>query len=166
MTLSIIVLVLVTAQRLGELVVARVNTARLLARGGIETGAAHYPLIVILHVAWLAGLWWFAWDRPVSPAWLAAYLGLQGLRAWVLLTLGSRWTTRIISIPGEALVRKGPYRFISHPNYAVVVGEIAVLPMMFGLPVFALAFSALNAVILTIRIRAETAALAEVAAPP
>lgn len=166
MTLSVIVLILVTAQRLGELVVARGNTARLLARGGIETGAAHYPLIVILHGAWLAGLWWFAWDRPASPAWLAAYLGLQGLRAWILLSIGSRWTTRIISIPGEALVRKGPYRFISHPNYAVVVGEIAVLPMVFGLPAYALAFSALNAVILTIRIRAETAALAETAAPP
>jgi methyltransferase len=165
-TLSIVVLILVTAQRLGELVVARRNTARLLARGGVETGAAHYPLIVVLHGAWLAGLWWFAWDRPVSPAWLGAYLGLQALRVWVLLSIGARWTTRIITVPGETLVRKGPYRFLSHPNYAVVVGEIAVLPMVFGLPVYALVFSALNAVVLTIRIRAENASLAAISAPP
>ena len=165
MTLSIIVLILVTAQRLGELIIARRNTAGLLARGGVETGAAHYPLIVILHGAWLAGLWWLGWDRPVSPVWLIAYLALQGLRAWVLLTIGSRWTTRIISVPGETLVRKGPYRFISHPNYAVVVGEIAVLPLVFGLPLYALVFSALNAAVLTIRIRAENAALAATAAP-
>ena len=144
---------------------ARRNTARLLSCGGVETGAAHYPLIVILHGTWLAGLWWFGWHRAVSPPWLCAYLVLQGLRVWVLLTIGSRWTTRIISVPGETLVRKGPYRFISHPNYAVVVGEIAVLPMVFGLPVYALVFSALNAAVLSIRIRAENAALAATAAP-
>jgi methyltransferase len=166
MILPIVVLTLVTAQRLGELVIARRNTARLLARGGVETGAAHYPLIVVLHGAWLAGLWWLGWNRPVSPAWLAVYLGLQGLRVWVLLTIGARWTTRIISVPGETLVRKGPYRLFPHPNYAVVVGEIAVLPMVFGLPVYALVFSVLNALVLTIRIRAENAAIAATAAPP
>jgi methyltransferase len=159
MILSIVILALVTAQRLGELVLARRNTARLLARGGVERAAAHYPLIVVLHAAWLGGLWLLAWDRPANLAWLGAYLVLQGLRAWVLATLGGRWTTRIIVVPGETLVRKGPYRFLSHPNYAVVVGEIAVLPLVFDLPVYAAVFTVLNALVLWVRIRAEAAAL-------
>ena len=165
MTGAILVLALVTAQRLGELVVARRNTARLLAAGGVEHGAGHYPLIVGLHAAWLAGLWLLAWDRTIQPGWLAAYLVLQGLRAWVLVTLGRRWTTRIITVPGEAPVRRGPYRFAPHPNYLVVAGEIAVLPLVFGLWAYALAFSALNAAVLAIRIRAESAAWREPAGP-
>lgn len=159
MTLAIVILLLVTAQRLGELVIARRNTARLRTMGGVESGAAHYPLIVGLHAAWLGGLWVLAWDRPVSLPWLAAYIVLEGLRIWVLASIGRRWTTRIITVPGEAHVRKGPYRLFPHPNYAVVVGEIAVLPLVFGLPVFALVFSGLNAGVLWIRIRAENAAL-------
>jgi methyltransferase len=159
MILSIAILGLVTAQRLGELVLARRNTRALLAKGGVERGAEHYPLIVALHAAWLGGLWMLAWDRPANLAWLAVYLGLQGLRAWVLLSLGSRWTTRIIVVPGETLVRKGPYRLIPHPNYVVVAAEIAVLPLVFGLTAYAIAFSALNAAVLWLRIRAENAAL-------
>jgi methyltransferase len=159
MMLSILVLALVTAQRLGELVIARRNTARLLAKGAVERGAAHYPLIVILHAAWLAGLWLLAWNRPVIWLWLAVYVVLQGLRIWVLATLGARWTTRILVVPGETLVRKGPYRLLSHPNYAVVVGEIAVLPLVFGLVGYAIAFSVLNGLVLWVRIRAESAAL-------
>jgi methyltransferase len=135
------------------------NTARLIARGGVEHGAAHYPVIVALHAAWLGGLWWLAWDNPVQPLWLAAYLALQALRAWVLLSLGARWTTRIIVMPGETLVRRGPYRLLPHPNYLVVVGEIAVLPLVFGLPAHALAFSILDAAVLAVRIRAEGRAL-------
>jgi methyltransferase len=158
---SVLILSLVTAQRLGELVVARRNTRRLLALGGIERGAEHYPLMVGLHAAWLAGLWILAWDRPANLAWAAAYGGLEALRAWVLVSIGRRWTTRIIVVPGETLVRKGPYRFIPHPNYAVVVGEIAVLPLVFGLTAYALAFSMLNALLLWLRIRAESAALTE-----
>jgi methyltransferase len=161
MILSVLILGLVTAQRLGELVVARRNTRRLLALGGIERGAEHYPLMVGLHAAWLAGLWILAWDRPANLAWAAAYGGLEVLRAWVLVSIGRRWTTRIIVVPGETLVRKGPYRFIPHPNYAVVVGEIAVLPLVFGLTAYALAFSVLNALLLWLRIRAESAALTE-----
>ena len=159
MMLPMVILGLVTAQRLGELVVARRNTARLMAAGGVETGGAHYPLIVALHAAWLGGLWWLAWDRPVALSWLAAYMVLEGLRVWVLASIGRRWTTRIITVPGETLVRRGPYRLISHPNYAVVVAEIAVLPMVFGLPLYALGFSLINAGVLWIRIRAENAAL-------
>ena len=166
MILSVLILGLVTAQRLGELVVARRNTERLLAKGGIERGAEHYPLMVGLHAAWLAGLWILAWDRPPNLAWLAVYAVLEGLRIWVLVTLGPRWTTRIIVVPGETLVRKGPYRYISHPNYAVVVGEIVVLPLVFGLTAYAVVFFLLNASLLWLRIRAEVAALAERGSQP
>lgn len=159
MILSVVILGLVTLQRLGELVVARRNTRRLLERGGVEHGAAHYPLIVALHAAWLLGLWALSWDRPANLAWLAVYLGFEALRAWVLVSIGSRWTTRIIAVPGETLIRRGPYRFVSHPNYLVVAGEIAVLPLVFGLPAYAAAFSLANAAVLWIRIRSENAAL-------
>ena len=160
MTLSIIILALVTLQRLGELVLAQRNTGRLLARGAVEVGARHYPLIVGLHGAWLAGLWALGWDQPVSLAWLALFIVLQLLRVWVIATLGERWTTRIVVLPGASLVRRGPYRFLDHPNYAVVVAEIAVLPLAFGLSTFSIVFSILNAAVLWIRIRAESRALA------
>jgi len=161
MILSIAVLALVTLERGAELVWARRNTRRLLARGARESGARHYPLIVGLHAAWLAGLWLLAGDRPVSIPWLAVFAALQAGRLWVLATLGERWTTRIIVLPGEALVRRGPYRLIPHPNYAVVAGEILVLPLAFGLVAFGLVFTVLNAAVLWIRIRAEETALSE-----
>jgi methyltransferase len=160
MTLPILLLAFVTLQRLGELVLARRNTRRLLAQGAVETGADHYPMIVGLHFAWLAGLWVLAWDRPVDLGWLVVFAVLQLLRVWVIATLGARWTTRIITLPGEPLIRRGPYRFLSHPNYVVVAGEIAVLPLAFDMPAYALVFSLLNASVLWVRIRAENAALA------
>ncbi len=160
MILSILVLGLVTLQRLGELVLARRNTARLMARGAVEIGARHYPLIVALHAAWLIGLWLLAWDRPIQWVWLVLFIVLQGLRVWVIATLGDRWTTRIISLPGAPLVRRGPYRFVSHPNYLVVCAEIAVLPLAFGLTLFAVVFFILNCLVLTVRLRAENASLA------
>ena len=159
MTLAVVILAAVTLQRLAELALARRNTRRLIAEGAYEIGAAHYPLIVAMHAAWLAALWVLAWDRPVSLPWLGVFLGLQLLRVWVIATLGRRWTTRILILPGAPLVRRGPYRFLSHPNYAVVVGEIAVLPLAFGLAWLALLFSALNAMILWVRIRTEGRAL-------
>jgi methyltransferase len=140
---------------------ARRNTAALLARGAVEIAPGHYPLIVALHTAWLTALWIYGAVQPVSPLWLAVFLGLQAARVWVLTTLGARWTTRIIVIPGEHLVAKGPYRFVDHPNYLVVVGEIAVLPLCLGLPWVALLFSALNAAVLTVRIQAENAGLTQ-----
>lgn len=158
-TLAVAVLLFVTAQRLGELVLARRNTAWLKAQGAVEHAPGHYPLIVLTHAAWLVGLWWLAWDNPVNLGWLTVFAALQLLRVWVLATLGRRWTTRIIVTPGAPLVRRGPFRFLSHPNYTVVAGEIAVLPLAFGLPGFALLFSVLNAAVLFIRIRAENAAL-------
>ena len=159
MSLSVAVLAFVTLQRLGELVLARRNTARLMARGAVEVSPGHYPAIVVLHAAWLGGLWWFAWDRPANLALLAVFAGLQAMRLWVLATLGERWTTRIIVLPGAPLVTTGPYRFLSHPNYAVVAAEIAVLPAVFGLYAYAVAFSILNAAVLALRIRAENGAL-------
>ena len=159
MTLAILVLAAVTLQRLGELALARRNTRRLMAQGAYEVGAAHYPLIVALHAAWLAALWVFGWDRAVSLPWLAAFVVLQLLRVWVIASLGGRWTTRIIILPGAPLVRRGPYRVFSHPNYVVVIAEIAVLPLAFGLPAVAIVFSILNGLVLWVRIRAEAHAL-------
>lgn len=161
-TLAVAVLSLVTVQRLSELIIARRNTTRLLAMGGVETGAAHYPVMVSLHAAWLAGLWFFAVSQPVSLSLLALYGVAQLFRLWILLSLGSRWTTRIITIPGETLVARGPYRFMRHPNYALVATEIPLLPMVFGLWVYALVFAVLNAAMLAWRIRSENAALENV----
>jgi methyltransferase len=160
MTLSIAVLMFVTLQRLAELVIAQRNTSALMARGAYEVAADHYGLVVAVHTAWLAGLWWLAPSLAPDLAWLALFGVLQLGRVWVLMTLGERWTTRIIILPGAPLVTSGPYRFMSHPNYAVVVGEIAVLPLAFGLWQYAAIFTALNAAVLYIRIRAENAALA------
>lgn len=166
MTIAVLVLALVTLQRLGELVLAARNTRRLLARGAVEHGRRHYPFIVLLHAAWLGGLWLLAWDRPVSWPWLALFVVLQAGRAWVIATLGARWTTRVIVLPGEPPVARGPYRFLSHPNYLVVAAEIAVLPLALGLPAYALAFSALNAAMMAVRIPCEARALSRAAAPP
>jgi len=159
MTVAVIILALVTLQRLGELVLARSNTRRLLARGAVESGAEHYRFIVALHAAWLIGLWLLVWDRPVNLPLLLLFVLLQAGRVWVIATLGRRWATRIITLPGETLVRKGPFRFVSHPNYIVVAGELAVLPLAFGLPLYALVFTALNAVMMWVRIRCEQRAL-------
>lgn len=153
------VLALVTVQRLAELVIARRNTAALLARGGVEHGAAHYPAMIMLHGSWLTGLWVFGAGAPVSIPWLSAYVIVQGLRIWVLATLGRRWTTRIIAVPGEHLVARGPYRWLRHPNYTVVTLEVFMLPMVFGLWIFAIVFSLANAFMLATRIKSEEAAL-------
>lgn len=161
MTLSITILALVTLQRLGELVIASRNTRALLAQGAFERGARHYPVMVAMHGAWLIGLWALAWNRPLSFGWLAVFGVLQALRLWVLATLKGRWTTRIIVLPGAPLIRRGPYRFFSHPNYMVVVAEIAVLPLAFGLVAYALVFTVLNACVLWVRLRAEGQALQE-----
>ncbi len=161
MNIIYVLLAFVTLQRLLELVLARRNTKRLLARGGYEKEARHYPAIVALHTAWLIGLWWYAGSASLNPIWLAAFLVLQLLRIWVLWTLGDRWTTRIIVVPGEPKVRHGPYRFINHPNYAIVIGEIAILPLALGLTAYAVIFSVLNGALLWIRVTAENRALEE-----
>lgn len=156
---SVLLLMAVTVERLGELYLAQSNTKKLLADGAVEVAPGHYPLIVLLHGLWLTGLWVLAWNAPVSEVWLTVFALLQILRFWTLWTLGRRWTTRIIVVPGEKLVTGGPYRLFRHPNYVVVIGEIAVLPLCFAMPLFAFLFSVANAAILTVRIKAESAAL-------
>jgi methyltransferase len=145
-------------QRLAELAYARRNEGRLRARGAREVGAEHYPLIVALHAGWLASLALFGWSQPASPGWLAAFVGLQLFRLWTLASLGERWTTRVLVLDAP-LVTRGPYRFMRHPNYALVVAEIAVAPLALGLERVALAFSLLNAALLAWRIRVEDRAL-------
>lgn len=161
MTLTLFILAFVTLERLAELWLAQRNTAALMAKGAFEVAPRHYALIVVLHGLWIVGLWWFGWNKPLNLGWLALFLVLQALRIWVLATLGERWTTRIIILPNANLVSSGPYRYLNHPNYAVVIGEIAVLPLALGLPVYALIFSVANAALLTLRIREESAALSD-----
>ncbi|WFR97377.1 isoprenylcysteine carboxyl methyltransferase family protein [Rhizobium tumorigenes] len=156
---AIALLTFVTLQRLAELVHAKRNTKALMAQGGREIGAEHYPYMVVMHAAWLVGLWIFGWNQPIDLFWLAIFAVLQLLRVWILATLGGRWTTRIIVLPDTPRIVTGPYRFLSHPNYVIVVGEIAAMPLAFGLPLFALVFSLLNAAMLTVRIKAENKAL-------
>lgn len=159
--LSLGVLGLVTVQRLGELVLDRRNTKSLLEQGGVEYGARHYPLFIVLHGAWLLSLfvWVVSFEMPMNLVMIGVFVVLQAGRVWVLVTLGPYWTTRIISVPDAPLVKSGPYRFVRHPNYWVVIGEIAVLPLAFGAWPIALAFSALNGALLTHRIRVENEAL-------
>jgi methyltransferase len=165
-SLASIILALVTLQRLGELVLSRHNTRGLLARGAVEFGGNHYPLIVALHAAWLVALWVWGRDQELNLIWLSSFVILQALRVWVLATLGPRWTTRIIVLPGAPLIASGPYRYLSHPNYAVVAAEIAILPLALHLPLLALIFTALNAAVLVIRLRAEARALSDGGARP
>lgn len=149
-------------QRGVELFYARRNTRRLLAAGGVEAGAEHYPLFILLHASWLIALMVYL-PRSVEPnGWLVAvFFAFQGLRVWVIRSLGPFWTTRLITVPCAPLVRRGPYRFIRHPNYVVVAGEIAVLPLALGEPWVALGFSLLNAGLLAVRIRKEDETLSE-----
>jgi len=156
-----IVVLLVAAQRLAELVVARRNTRRLLSEGAREEGAGHYPLFVLLHAGWLAAL--FALtppDAPVNPWLLAVFVLLQAGRVWVIASLGRYWTTRVVTLPGAPLVRRGPYRWVRHPNYLIVAGELAVLPLAFGQVWLAVVVSLLNVPLTLHRIRVEEAALA------
>jgi methyltransferase len=158
-TAAYLILGFVTLQRLAELVLAERNRKRLLARGATEHGRTHYPLIVAVHVLWLVALGWWAPGRPISLPLLAVFALLQLGRLWVLTTLGDRWTTRIIVLPDAPLVTSGPFRFVDHPNYLVIVLEIAVLPLMFGLWQLAVLFSLANAAVLAVRITAENRAL-------
>lgn len=155
------IVLLATMQRIGEMLYARHNTRCLLAAGAWEVGGGHYPLIVLLHAAWLAGLWYNLLSGSASPhPWPGAlYLLVQGLRVWVMVSLGRYWTTRVIIRPAGRLVRHGPYRFCRHPNYVVVALEVALLPLALGLWRYALFFSAVNAALLVWRVRVEELAL-------
>jgi methyltransferase len=159
--MSFALLAYVIAERLLELVVARRNTARLMARGAVEVGAGHYPVMIALHVSWLVAIvaWVAMTHAAVSVPLLILYVALQGLRFWVMGTLGPYWTTRIITVPDAPLIKSGPYRFLRHPNYVVVTLEIALLPLVFGAWQIALVYTVLNALMLRTRIAAENGAL-------
>jgi methyltransferase len=155
------VLAYVIVERLLELVIANRNTKQLLARGGREAGREHYPFMIALHVSWLAAIvLWVIWiDPPLHPVFFLLFALTQGLRMWTMMSLGPYWTTRIITLPRAPLVSAGPYKFMRHPNYVVVVLEIALLPLALSAWHIAAVFSVLNAAMLWVRIRAENAAL-------
>lgn len=155
------VLCLVALQRLMELARARRNTARMRRLGAVEADAGGYPLYVLLHAGWLASLAVLV-PAATSPDWpLIGVFGLLQLgRIWLIVSLGGYWTTRIVTLPGAPLVRTGPYRYFRHPNYLLVVAEIAVLPLAFGAVAIAATFSALNLMLIARRILIEERVLA------
>lgn len=154
-------LAFIIVQRLAELLWAERNTRRLRARGAVEAGARHYPVIVALHVVWLAALAVFV-PAGAAASWplLALFVALQVARLWTVASLGERWTTRVIALPGPPLIRRGPYRWLRHPNYLIVAAEIVVVPAIFGAWWIAAIFGLLNAVVLCHRVRVEVRALA------
>jgi len=162
----VILIGLVAAERVAELVVSQRNLATSKARGGTEFGAGHYPTMVVLHTALLAGclIEVLALHRPFIPAlgWpmLALALVAQGLRWWCITTLGWQWNTRVVVVPGAPRVTGGPYRYLSHPNYVAVALEGVALPLVHTAWITALAFTVLNAALMAARIKVENAALA------
>ena len=163
-TATFLFLAFIIVQRLSELVIAKVNTKRLLARGAYEVGAGHYPVMIAMHSIWIGCLLFFGYGEAVSYGWLTIFALLQVLRIWILGTLGARWTTRIIILP-EPLVVRGPFRFLKHPNYTLVVAEIIVAPMVLNLVWVAVVFTVLNAAMLWVRIGVEGRALAPLRDP-
>jgi methyltransferase len=158
---------LITLQRLLELRLSRGHELALRAKGAYERGAGHYPLVVALHAAWLSSMLVEGWLRgavlsPLWPVWVALFLGGQALRYWAILSLGERWTTSVMVLPGAPLVESGPYKYIRHPNFLAVALEIFAAPLVFGAWITALAFTFLNTGVLLMRIRAEERALREV----
>ena len=158
-----LLLIYVTLQRFVELLIARRNTRRLLARGAYEVGASHYPAMLALHTSWLLTLWAFGWNRALVPEFIALFACLQIGRFWVLGTLRERWTTRIIMTPWAPPMRTGPFRFVRHPNYLVVAFELPCASLALGLTWHAVVFGALNLIMIWWRIRAENAAFRDVA---
>jgi methyltransferase len=166
LTAFVVLVLLVALERVAELVVSRRNAQWSLAQGGVETGRGHYPFMVVLHTGLLVAMLVEAVvrrpDVPAALAWsmLLVVVGAQALRWWCIATLGRRWNTRVIVVPGLAPVRSGPYRWLSHPNYVAVVVEGVALPLVHASWVTALVFTVANAALLTVRLRAENAALA------
>ena len=166
----IIAVALVATQRLLELFLARRNERKTRVKGAVERGQEHYLSIVALHSLWLGSTLVEGILRgPEFPTlWmvpLAFFLLVQPLRYWAIFSLGESWNTKILVVPGAALIRRGPYRYLNHPNYVAVVVEILTLPLIFGAWVTAFVFTALNAILLYIRIREENRAFAELSGP-
>lgn len=171
LTAFVVVVALVGLERLAELVVSKRNAAWSFERGGRETGRGHYPVMVALHSGFLAAMLVEAFlrrpDVPAGLAWsmVAVVVAAQALRWWCIATLGHRWNTRVIVVPGLPPVRSGPYRLMSHPNYVAVVVEGIALPLVHACWITAVVFTVANAVLLGVRIRVENDALASLAAP-
>jgi len=160
MTTAYLILAIVGVERVVELAIAHRNTKRLKAEGAVEIGRDHYPFIVLLHGSWLlAMLLLIRAHTPIYWLPLAVYVLLTVARVWVMASLGRYWTTRVITLPNAPLVKRGPYRYMRHPNYAVVIGELLMLPLVFGLWPVAIVFSVLNLFLLRQRIRIEDSAL-------
>ncbi|MEJ1110934.1 MULTISPECIES: isoprenylcysteine carboxyl methyltransferase family protein [unclassified Kribbella] len=163
MSWYVVLVVLVGFERVAELVVSLRNAKWSFAQGGVESGRGHYPFMVVLHTALLAGCLVEALERPFIPllGWtmLAVLLLSQGLRWWCITVLGRQWNTRVIVVPGLRLVARGPYRWLRHPNYVAVVAEGIALPLVHTAWVTALVFTVLNIPLLAVRIRTEEAAL-------
>lgn len=158
----------VGVQRLGELFLSRHNERVSRARGAVERGAGHYPFMMGMHVLWLVSTVVEGMLRgPDLPSYwpvpLALFLLVQPLRYWAIFSLGTAWSTRVLVVPGGTLVARGPYRYLRHPNYVVVVVEILTFPLIFGAWITALVFTVLNLILLTVRIRTEERALHELA---
>ena len=165
MGIVITVLALVATQRIVELIWARRHVQQLLARGGYEVGARHYPLFFALHIAWFVAIYAeanFTGARlsALWTLWAGLAIAAQGLRYWAIVSLGEHWTTRVIVVPGMTLVTRGPFRWMRHPNYLAVTIEIACVPLIVDAWRTALVASVLNALLLAWRIRVETRALA------
>ena len=160
-----IVVVLVAVERVAEMVVSRRNAAWSFERGGVESGQRHFPVMVVLHTLFLVGMlveaWWRRPDVPGVLAWsmLAIAIACQLGRWWCIQALGRHWNTRVIVVPGTPPILRGPYRFLSHPNYVIVVVEGVALPLVHAAWISAVVFTILNAALLTVRIRVEAAAL-------
>lgn len=152
---SAALLIALTVQRLSELVISKRNTKALRALGAYEVGASDYPILIAFHVVWLLSLWIFSWGQPVNIAFVVGAFVLQLGRFWIQRTLGQRWTTRIIIVPGVEPVRSGPYRFLRHPNAVIVAFELPCLSLALGLPWHAIVFGVLNIVVTVWRARTE-----------
>ena len=162
-----LLILLITGERLVEMVIARRNAARAFARGGVEVGRGHWPVMVFLHTSFLAAcvVEVFVAQRPFLP-WLgwpmfAFALVAQGLRYWVITTLGERWNARVIVVPGEESITGGPFRWIRHPNYVAVVTELLVIPLIHTAYITAIIYSVANLLLLRSRVRVEEEALRE-----
>lgn len=156
---NIVILTFITLQRLAEFHIAQRNTRRLIARGGFEMGAGHFPFIVVLQVLWLAGLWYFAFRAEIAWTWIYAYAILEAARGWIIAALGDRWTTKIIVMPEDEGAAGGLSSYFRHPNYFIVTAECFILPMAFGLWWYAVLFAVGAGALYFLRIRAENEAL-------
>jgi methyltransferase len=151
----------VVLQRLAELAWAGRNTARLRRLGAIEADTGGYRIFIVLHASWLGSLALLV-PPTTTPSWtlLGVFALLQPARTWAILSLGGYWTTRVLTLPEVPLVRTGPYRWVRHPNYLLVIAEFAVLPLAFGAVAIATSFSALNLMLIVRRVQIEDRALA------